>query len=65
MYTNAAEAGRLAKAVADGVGMENRICVAVCPPFPYLALGRVESKGQQCRTGRAESLSRKGRRVHR
>ena len=38
MYTNAAEAERLAKAVADGVGMEKRICVAVCPPFPYLAL---------------------------
>jgi triosephosphate isomerase len=38
MYTNAAEAERLARAVADGVGMEKRICVAVCPPFPYLAL---------------------------
>jgi len=37
MYTTAAEAGRLARAVADGVGMEDRVCVAVCPPFPYLA----------------------------
>ncbi|MDQ6740236.1 MAG: triose-phosphate isomerase [Actinomycetota bacterium] len=38
MHTTAAEAGRLAKAVADGVGREDRVCVGVCPPFPYLAL---------------------------
>jgi len=38
MHTNTAEAERLAKAVAVGVGMEDRVCVAVCPPFPYLAL---------------------------
>jgi len=38
MHTTAAEATRLAKAVADGVGMEDRVCVGVCPPFPYLAL---------------------------
>ena len=37
MYTTAAEAGRLARAIADGVGMEDRVVVAVCPPFPYLA----------------------------
>jgi triosephosphate isomerase len=37
MYTNAAEARRLAKAVVDGVGAEDRVTVAVCPPFPYLA----------------------------
>jgi triosephosphate isomerase len=45
MYTNADEAGRLAKAVADGVGMEDRVCVAVCPPFPYLALVGESLKG--------------------
>jgi triosephosphate isomerase len=38
MYTNAAEARRLAKAVVDGVRGEERVLVAVCPPFPYLAL---------------------------
>lgn len=38
MYTTAAEARRLAKAVAHGMGMEDRVSVAVCPPFPYLAL---------------------------
>jgi triosephosphate isomerase len=38
MHTAAAEAGRLARAVVDGVGREDHVCVAVCPPFPYLAL---------------------------
>ncbi len=38
MYTTAALAGRLATAVADGVGTMDRVSVAVCPPFPYLAL---------------------------
>jgi len=38
MYTTAAEARRLAKAVVDGMGIEDSITVAVCPPFPYLAL---------------------------
>jgi triosephosphate isomerase len=37
MHTTTADARRLAKAIADGVGMEDRVCVAVCPPFPYLA----------------------------
>ena len=38
MYTTAAEAKRLAKAIVDGMGIEDRVSVAVCPPFPYLAL---------------------------
>ena len=38
MYTNAAEARRLAKAVVDGMGAEERVSVTLCPPFPYLAL---------------------------
>ena len=38
MHTTAAEAGQLAKAVVYGVGIEDRVSVAVCPPFPYLAL---------------------------
>jgi triosephosphate isomerase len=38
MHTTAAEAGHLAKSVVDGVGTEDRVSVAVCPPFPYLAL---------------------------
>ena len=38
MHTTAAGARRLANAIVDGVGMEDRVSVAVCPPFPYLAL---------------------------
>jgi len=51
MYTNAAEAEQLAKAVADGVGMEDRVCVAVCPPFPYLALVASNLKGSSVALG--------------
>ena len=38
MHTTAPEARQLAKAVADGVGLADATCVAVCPPFPYLAI---------------------------
>ena len=38
MYTNAAEARQLAQAVVDGMGMEERVSVTLCRPFPYLAL---------------------------
>ena len=39
MYTTAAEARQLTKAIVDGMGIcEDRVSVAVCPPFPYLAL---------------------------
>ncbi len=37
MYTTALEARRLARAIVDGLGIEDRVAVAVCPPFPYLA----------------------------
>ena len=36
MFTNRASAQDLAAAVARGVGTEERVEVAVCPPFPYL-----------------------------
>ena len=41
MHTTAADATRLAKAIVDGISImsgEDRVSVAVCPPFPYLAL---------------------------
>src|SRR5664279_414447 len=38
MYTNAAEARRLAKVLVDGMGAQERVSVTLCPPFPYLAL---------------------------
>ncbi len=51
MYTNGAEAERLAKAVAVGVGKEDRVCVAVCPPFPYLAQVASNLKGSSVTLG--------------
>jgi triosephosphate isomerase (TIM) len=36
MYTTQESAWQLAKAVAEGVGTNDRVTVAVCPPFPYL-----------------------------
>ncbi|MGA9750660.1 MAG: triose-phosphate isomerase [Acidobacteriota bacterium] len=38
MHTTADEARRLANAVVEGVGKDDRVSVALCPPFPYLAL---------------------------
>jgi len=38
MHTTASEASCLARAIVDGMGLEDRVSVAVCPPFPYLAL---------------------------
>lgn len=36
MYTTTARARELAAAVVRGVGQDDRVTVAVCPPFPYL-----------------------------
>jgi triosephosphate isomerase len=36
MFTTRATAQQLAAAIAQGVGAEERVSVAVCPPFPYL-----------------------------
>jgi triosephosphate isomerase len=37
MFTTATSARQLAAAVAQGVGKQPKVRVAVCPPFPYLA----------------------------
>ncbi|MCC6418052.1 MAG: triose-phosphate isomerase [Gemmataceae bacterium] len=37
MFTTAAAGAQLAAAVVQGVGKADRVTVAVCPPFPYLA----------------------------
>jgi triosephosphate isomerase len=37
MYTDTASARKLAAGVAQGLGKEDRVTVAVCPPFPYLS----------------------------
>ena len=51
MHTTAAEASRLAKAIVDGMGIEDRVSVAVCPPFPYLALVGEILKGSRVALG--------------
>jgi triosephosphate isomerase len=38
MHATAIEAARLAGAIVEGVGDEDRVAVLICPPFPYLAL---------------------------
>src|SRR5947209_3730672 len=38
MYTSKAKARDLARAVVEGVGREDRVLVALCPPFPYLSV---------------------------
>jgi triosephosphate isomerase len=51
MHTTAAIAARLAKAIADGVGNDENVSVAVCPPFPYLALVGQALKGSRVALG--------------
>lgn len=51
MYTTAAGATRLARAIVDGMSIENRVSVAVCPPFPYLALVGEILKGSRVALG--------------
>lgn len=36
MFLTAAGAAELASAIVEGIGAEDRVSVAVCPPFPYL-----------------------------
>ena len=65
MHTTAADATRLAKAILDGMGImsgEDRVSVAVCPPFPYLALVGEILKGSCVALGRRTSIPR--RRAH-
>ena len=51
MNTTSAEVGRLTKAIADGVGNAARVSVAICPPFPYLALAGGILKGSRVALG--------------
>jgi triosephosphate isomerase len=51
MHTTSAEAGRLAKAIVDGVGTATHVSVAICPPFPYLALASEILKGRHVALG--------------
>jgi triosephosphate isomerase len=54
MHTTAADARQLTKAIVDGMGImsiEDRVSVAVCPPFPYLALVGEILKGSRVALG--------------
>ncbi len=42
MFTNLASARKLAEGIVQGLGGDERVTVAVCPPFPYLrAVGEI------------------------
>lgn len=51
MYTTAAAAVQLAEAVAKGLGKEDRVAVAVCPPYPYLKMVGEALRGSQVALG--------------
>jgi triosephosphate isomerase len=51
MFTNMATARQLASAVARGLGDEQRVAVAVCPPFPYLSVVAEALKGSSVALG--------------
>ena len=51
MHTTTADARRLAKGIVDGLGIEDGVSVAVCPPFPYLALVGEILKGSHVALG--------------
>ncbi|RPI11754.1 MAG: triose-phosphate isomerase [Acidobacteriales bacterium] len=51
MYTTTVEARNLARAVVDSMGIDERVSVAVCPPFPYLALVGEILKGSRVALG--------------
>jgi triosephosphate isomerase len=54
MHTISADARNLAKGIVDGIGgmgTEDQVSVAVCPPFPYLALVAEILKGSRVALG--------------
>jgi triosephosphate isomerase len=51
MHTIASQAAALAKAIVDGLGTEDRVSVAICPPFPYLGLVGAILKGSPVALG--------------
>ncbi len=51
MHTTTAEASHLATAITTGMGTDDSVTVAVCPPFPYLALVGDRLKGSRVALG--------------
>jgi triosephosphate isomerase (TIM) len=51
MFTNAASAQQLAASVMQGLGVEDRVRVALFPPFPYLQTVEMELRGSLVELG--------------
>ncbi len=51
MHTSSAEAGQLATAIVKSLGHEDGVTVAICPPFPYLAVVGEIIKGSCVKLG--------------
>lgn len=51
MYKTSAEARALASAIKAGVGTDDRVAVALCPPFPWLSLVAETVKGSAIAVG--------------
>jgi triosephosphate isomerase len=51
MYTTASSARELARAVVQGLGADDRVTVALCPPFPYLGVVADALRGSMVRLG--------------
>ena len=59
MHTTTSEASRLSGAIVDGMAFEDGVSVAVCPPFPYLALVGEILKGSRVALGHRTSIPRR------
>jgi triosephosphate isomerase len=59
MNTTLAEAKSLASAIAKGVGTDDRVTVAVCPPFPWLVPVAEVLKGSAVALGAQDVYSEK------
>src|SRR5205823_6673417 len=59
MYTTRASAQELAAGVARGVGKDERVRVAVCPPFPYLSAVAEVLRGSPVELGAQNAYSEK------
>jgi triosephosphate isomerase len=59
MYTNLAAARQLAAAIAKGVGVDQQVRVAVCPPFPYLFAVGEELRGSAVLLGAQNAYEEK------
>src|SRR5438874_11620609 len=59
MYKTSAEAKALAVGVRAGLGGEDRVTVALCPPFPWLSLVAEAVKGSPIAVGAQDVYTEK------